>query len=133
MRRKPQVYSRPDSAYLWLLFYDEDERRVRKSSGTSVESEAQQMLDELLQEIESKKAARAGIEKLEVRFSIVATKRVRATQEQQERVISRIINANDPNAVEQLAALAREKVLELLRSSAGDQRTETTEQHPSIS
>ena len=118
MRRKPpELYTRAHSSHIWLRYYDEDGRLIRRSSGTAEEAEARQVLEQAVHEVEAKKAARAGIEKLEVRFSVAATKQIGTSQESDELGIVQVINANDDQAVDRFADLARDKVLDLLLQS----------------
>jgi len=50
-RRKPSIYSRRSSQYLWIRYHDHRGRLVRRSTGTTDGAEAQEMLNVCLADV----------------------------------------------------------------------------------
>jgi hypothetical protein len=108
--RRPQIYRRPGSTNLWLRYYDEHERLIRRTAGTPDEQVAQQFLQSRLKEVEERQRGHSDAPiSVKVGFTLSMTIETPRppTSSRHETSLTQSIDSNDRDAIEQLSQLMK--------------------------
>lgn len=115
-RGKPAVYQRDGSAFLWLRYYDEEDRLVRKSARTADPVIAERMLEECLAEVAAKRDLLEGVRYLTVGICFSASQEVGSMTEREERALTKTLDLQNRHAAREFAESAKDQVLKFIAS-----------------